>query len=26
MPDEDDGYVRRGDGHLPQDTRAANQY
>jgi REP element-mobilizing transposase RayT len=26
MPDEDDGYVTRKQGQLPQDTRAAKQY
>jgi REP element-mobilizing transposase RayT len=26
MPDEDDGYVRRGEGQLPQDIRAAAEY
>ena len=26
MPDEDDGYVRRGEGHLPQDTTEASKY
>jgi len=26
LPDEDDGYVRRGEGHLPQDTKVAAEY
>ncbi|MCI0357156.1 MAG: hypothetical protein L0211_01555 [Planctomycetaceae bacterium] len=26
MPDEDDGYVRRKEGQLPQDMRAASEY
>jgi REP element-mobilizing transposase RayT len=26
MPDEDDGYVRRGEGRLPQDTKEAAKY
>jgi REP element-mobilizing transposase RayT len=26
MPDEDDGFVRRGEGRLPQDTKVASQY
>jgi hypothetical protein len=26
MPDEDDGYVRRGEVRLPQDTRMARRY
>jgi REP element-mobilizing transposase RayT len=26
LPDEDDGYVRRGEGRLPQDTSAASKY
>src|SRR5436305_382210 len=26
LTDEDDGFVRRGEGHLPQDTKLAAQY
>jgi hypothetical protein len=26
MPDEDDGYVKRGEGRLPQDVAAASHY
>ena len=26
MPDEDDGYVRRGEGQLPQDVVEASKY